>query len=76
MKFNEKKGKKILTITRGHGAGQILQDPYLIRIMSAIYVGQWKYNQDIDSTVPGGLGRLYKEDEIMQGEIMTTVGDK
>ena len=67
MKAHERKGKKQLSITRLHPEGQYDPDPYLIRYISAIYVGEWKYNSTLMSSVPGGIGRLYTEDEIMEG---------
>lgn len=62
MKTNERKGKRTLVIARVHGEGKPLDDPYLIRFNKAIYIGEWKFSTDINSTVPGGLGRLYKDD--------------
>jgi len=67
MQANEKKGKKIKKIKRQHPEGKKLPDPYNIRSINCIYIGEWVYSGLFNSSIPGGLGRLYKEDEIMEG---------
>ena len=39
MQANEKKGKKILKITRKYPEGKPLKSPYFLRFMDCIYVG-------------------------------------
>ena len=67
MKANERKGKKFLQITRSQPKGSYIANPYKIRSLDSIYIGEWIYNQTILSTVPGGIGRLYTNDDIMEG---------
>lgn len=53
-----------MAISRKHEKGGFLEDPYLITLIEepsqAIYIGEWKFNKKISSSVPSGLGRLYK----------------
>jgi hypothetical protein len=51
-----------MAISRNHVEGCSLPDPYIIRCMEALYIGEWKFNNDIHSSVPGGIGRLYTEE--------------
>jgi hypothetical protein len=48
-----------------------LPDPYYIRSMKAVYIGEWVLDKDCNQVVPGGLGRLYCDDRIIEGEILT-----
>ena len=65
MKANERKGKKFLQIARTIPKGSYIPNPFKIRSLQAIYIGEWKYNSALLSTVPGGIGRLYTVDEII-----------
>lgn len=76
MKANEKKGKKFLQISRTQGKGSHIPNPFKIRCMEGIYIGEWKYNGALLSTVPGGIGRLYTVDEIIEGQLVTEVDEK
>ena len=48
-----------------------LPNPYYLRYLKAVYIGEWVLDKDCNQVVPGGLGRLYTEDRIIEGEILT-----
>ena len=76
MKANERKGKKFLQISRTQPKGTYIANPFKIRSLQAIYIGEWKYNSTLLSTVPGGIGRLYTVDEIIEGELVSIIDEK
>ena len=76
MKANERKGKKFLQVTRTQPKGSTIPHPFIIRCNHFIYIGQWKYNNTLLSTVPGGIGRLYTPEDILEGEMVTYVDEK
>lgn len=53
----------------------MIPNPYVLRYQDCIYIGQWIYNNSLNATVPGGIGRLYKEDEIMEGQFLTVIDE-
>lgn len=70
---HEKKNIKPMNISKNSNEKNSLPDPYYIRSMDAVYVGEWVLDKEIDQVVPGGLGRLYTEERIIEGEIVTKV---
>jgi hypothetical protein len=67
----DRKKNKPLNIKAPARIDNFLPDPYYIRSLNAVYIGEWVYNPNIYDEVPGGIGRLYTETEIYEGEIIT-----
>lgn len=70
---HEKKNIKPMNISKNANEKNYLPDPYYLRSMDSVYVGEWVLDKEIDQVVPGGLGRLYTEERIIEGEIITKV---
>lgn len=73
MLANEKKNAKPLKLHQKSKKQNEDSDPYFIKCLNAIYLGEWAYIKEIDSDVPSGIGRLYTESRIMEGEIKTII---
>jgi hypothetical protein len=56
---HEKRHSKPISIAKGITKQNYLPDPYYIRSMEAIYIGEWQLDMDTSLLLPGGLGRLY-----------------
>lgn len=63
--------RPLLVINKQANGNNYLPDPYYIRSMKAVYIGEWVLDKHCNHVVPGGLGRLYCEDRIIEGEIFT-----
>lgn len=72
---HEKRQHKPLTLTKNANSKNFLPNPYYIRCLDAVYIGEWVLDIQSNQVVPGGLGRLYSSDRIIEGEILTKVKD-
>lgn len=68
---------KPLKLTRRRRVANELKDPYYIPSLNAIYIGEWVYEKRITDNFPSGIGRLYFDDELYEGELKSTlIGNK
>jgi hypothetical protein len=58
---HEKRNNKDIKVSKNASDKNFIPNPYYIRSMDAIYIGEWVLDKNVDQEVPGGLGRLYTD---------------